>query len=119
MPTSSTHSLSTESPGRFLFLQKFLQHGTRVASVTPSSRFLAQALCHHIIPERRQTILELGAGTGAVTTFALERMHPHSTLLAVEMDGDFAQILRRRCPEAYVIEADAATTCARLQTLGV
>jgi phospholipid N-methyltransferase len=90
-----------------------------VASVAPSSRSLAAALCHHIEPERHQTILELGAGAGAVTTLAAERMHPHSTLLALEMDSDFAQILRRRCPEAQVIEADAATTCARLQVLGV
>jgi phospholipid N-methyltransferase len=121
MPTSSTRSLSSESrnPGRFLFLRKFLRHGTQIASVAPSSRFLAQALCQHIKPERRQTILELGAGTGAVTTVAAECKHPHSTLLAVEMDGDFAQILRRCCPEAYVIESDAATTCARLQTLGI
>jgi phospholipid N-methyltransferase len=54
-----------------------------------------------------------------VTTVALERLHPRSTLLAVEMDSDFARILRRRCPEAYVIEADAATTCQRLQVLGI
>jgi phosphatidylethanolamine/phosphatidyl-N-methylethanolamine N-methyltransferase len=121
MPISSTHSLSDVSTGagRFLFLRKFLRHGTQVASITPSSRSMAQALCQHIEPERRQTILELGAGAGAVTTVAAKRMHPHSTLLAVEMDRDFTQILHRRCPEAYVIEADAAMTCARLQILGI
>jgi len=81
-----------------------------VASVAPSGRRLALALCRHIDPERPQTILELGAGTGAVTTAALERMHPDSVLFAIEMDSDFADILRNRCPQAQVIEADAAAT---------
>jgi phosphatidylethanolamine/phosphatidyl-N-methylethanolamine N-methyltransferase len=106
-------------PHKFLFLQKFLRYGTRIASVAPSSRRLARALCRHIDPLHPQTILELGAGTGAVTTVAIERMHPESTLLAVELDPDFAHILRRRCPQAHIIEADAAVTCQRLNTLGI
>lgn len=112
----------TSNSGRqnkFLFLQKFLRHGTRVASVAPSSRRLALALCQHIDSTCPQTILELGAGTGAVTALAIERMHPDSTLLALEFDPDFARLLRRRCPEAHVIEADAAATCQRLTALGI
>ncbi|NJN97149.1 MAG: ribose ABC transporter permease [Anaerolineales bacterium] len=108
-----------DSSSRFLFLQKFLRHGTRVASVAPSSRALASALCYHIDPARPQTILELGAGTGAVTTVALERMHRHSTLIALEMDPDFVQIVSNRCPGAYVIQANAATAYQYLQALGV
>lgn len=104
---------------KVLFLQKFLRYGTQIASIAPSSRPLALALCQKIDSTRPQTILELGAGDGAVTAIALERMHPNSTLLAVEVDPDFAHLLRRRCPEAYVIEADAATTCQRLEALGI
>ncbi|HMR67878.1 MAG TPA: rRNA adenine N-6-methyltransferase family protein, partial [Anaerolineae bacterium] len=106
-------------PGSFIFLRKFLRHGTQVASVAPSSRRLALALCHYVTPDRPQTILELGAGTGAVTAVVAERMHPHSRLLAVEMDPDFAAVLRRRDPQAQVIEADAATTLAHLQAVQV
>jgi phosphatidylethanolamine/phosphatidyl-N-methylethanolamine N-methyltransferase len=115
----STSNKTLGWPSNFLFLQKFLRHGSRIASVAPSSRRLALTLCRYIDSTRPQIILELGAGTGAVTTVALERMHPQSTLVAVEMDADFAHILRRRCPEAYVIEADAAATCTRLETLGI
>jgi phosphatidylethanolamine/phosphatidyl-N-methylethanolamine N-methyltransferase len=107
------------SQPKFLFLQKFMRYGSRVASVTPSSRRLAVALCRQIDSTRPQIILELGAGTGAVTKVALERMHPSSTLLALEVDPDFAHILRRRCPKAHVIEADAATTSQHLVDLGI
>lgn len=103
----------------WLFLRKFMQYGTRVASVSPSSRQLAQEVCAHIDPTRPQTILELGAGTGAVTAVAIERMHPDSLLLAVEVDPDFAAVLARRCPAAHIIEADATTTHAHLEALGI
>lgn len=121
MSASSVSSFQSHpgGPKRWLFLQKFLRHGTRVASVAPSSRTLALALCQPIDATRPQTILELGAGTGAVTSVALERMHRHSTLLALEMDPEFVGILNQRCPGAYVIQADAATTYTRLQGLGI
>lgn len=98
-----------------LFLRKFLQHGKRIASVSPSSRQLAQEVCRYIDPARPQTILELGAGTGAVTSVALERMHQQSTLLAVEVDAEFAHILAHRCPRADVIHADATNVYAYLE----
>lgn len=103
----------------FLFLRKFVRHGVQVASVAPSSRQLAEALCQHIDPNQPQLILELGAGTGAVTAVALTRMHPASRLLAVERDADFAQILRHNYPRAEVIEADAVQTRERLAAMGV
>src|SRR5689334_3904603 len=93
-----------------LFLRKFVRHGVQVASIAPSSRRLAQALCRHIDPNRPQIILELGAGTGAVTAVALERMHPRSRLVAIERDADFARILRHNYPRAEVIEANASHT---------
>lgn len=120
--SSSPLPTASKEPGdshRFLFLRKFLRHGTRVASIAPSSRHLALAICQHIDPARPQTILELGAGDGAVTTVALERMNPASTLLAVELDPDFGQILRRRCPQAHLIQANAASMCSQLQTRSI
>lgn len=83
------------SAAPLLFLRKFLRHGTRVASFAPSSRFLARAMCRHVSRDMPQTIVELGAGTGAVTKVAAEMMHAESRLIAVELDADFAAILRR------------------------
>lgn len=109
----------SENSGSFPFLRKFFRYGVQAASAAPSSRRLALALCRQIDPTRPQMILELGAGTGAVTTVAVEHMHPQSDLLAVELNPDFAQVLRRRCPQAYVIEANVSTVCARLRALGL
>jgi phospholipid N-methyltransferase len=100
---------------RGLFLKKFLRHGRMVASLAPSSRSLAQAACRGVDPARPQNIVELGAGTGAVTEMALARSHPRSRLLAVELDRDFAVILRARCPGALVVEGDASLLAPHLR----
>lgn len=90
----------------FLFLSKFLLHGVRVSAIAPSSEALAAEMCARVNPSRRQTIVELGAGTGAVTEVALAKMHANSRLVAVELDEDFATLLRLRCPRAEIIQGD-------------
>lgn len=100
---------------RWLFLRKFLKHGTRVASVAPSSPALAAAMSREVRADRPQTIVELGAGTGAVTSAVAARLHPDSRLIAVELDPDFATLLSARCPRAEVWCANVTELSARLR----
>ncbi len=97
-----TANIATPSikPPVTLFIRKFLRYGDRIASITPSSRAMASALCKIVDPTKPQTILELGAGTGAITSAALQRMHPKSRLIAVEIDEHFVEHLRATCPGA-------------------
>jgi phospholipid N-methyltransferase len=76
---------------RLLFLRKFLTHGTRIASITPSSRWMSRELASAVSPERPQRVLELGAGTGVVTRAILDRLHPASTLVAFEPDTELSE----------------------------
>lgn len=105
------------SAQRFLFLRKFLRYGFQVAAVAPSSIALAAEMCARVDGSRPQTIVELGAGTGAVTEFALAHMHPQSRLVAVEIDADFAAILGQRCPRAEIVQADVRRLAESLATL--
>jgi phosphatidylethanolamine/phosphatidyl-N-methylethanolamine N-methyltransferase len=95
-------TVAATKPGPLLFARKLWQHGTRVASFAPSSRFLARAMCRHIDPTTPQTVVELGAGTGAVTRVAAGRLHPDSRLIAVELDEDFAALCAAAVPRAEV-----------------
>ncbi len=104
---------------RLLFLRKFLKHGRRVASVTPSSAALADAMAARVDPDRPQTIVELGAGTGPVSAIVAARKHPDSRFLAVELEPDFAARLAVRCPEAEVLCADVADLSEQLRQRGV
>lgn len=104
---------------RTLFLRRFLKHGKRVASIAPSSSTLARKTCQHVSPDVPQVILELGAGTGAITRVACQTMHPDSRLIAVEIDPHFADVLERTCPRAHVIRCDVRDIDRHLDDLDV
>ena len=80
----------------FLFFSKFLKHGITIASVWPSSNTLAKATIKQVDWEKARVIVELGAGTGAITHHVIRNLQPHTRFLAIERDIDFVRILRER-----------------------
>jgi phosphatidylethanolamine/phosphatidyl-N-methylethanolamine N-methyltransferase len=79
-----------------LFLGKFLRQGTAIASVAPSSRWLAQTTVRNIDWERVTALVELGAGTGPITRVIAGAVRPECRVIVVERDPDFARLLRER-----------------------
>lgn len=86
----------------------FSRHRT-VGAILPSSRRLADAMARAAVGA--QHLIELGAGTGAITA-ALCRCHPGVPILAVELETKLAQCLRERFP---MIEVRAAAAHAVLR----
>lgn len=109
----------TAAQERALFFKRFLSKGVQVASFMPSSKGLARAAARGVSSDTPQTILELGAGTGAITTEILRRKHPESRVISVEMDPAFVTVLRSACPGAQVVEADVRSLPEVLDQLGV
>ncbi|WP_165073577.1 ornithine lipid N-methyltransferase [Paludisphaera rhizosphaerae] len=105
-----------------LFLGKFLRHGTAIASLAPSSRWLAQATVSNIDWSIPNVIVELGAGTGPITRVLAERSSPVDRVLVVERDPDFARMLRDRfggLPNLELIEGDARDLAGMLHDRGI
>jgi phospholipid N-methyltransferase len=84
------------------FLSEVKSSFQTVGALVPSSHWVGQAFAK---PTRRHTstpgsrpvrILELGSGTGPLTSEVVKVMRPEDTLDAVEMSEKFADILRRR-----------------------
>ncbi|HWD26374.1 MAG TPA: methyltransferase domain-containing protein [Rhizomicrobium sp.] len=86
------------------FFRGFLAHPLAVGAVAPSSPDLAAAIAEEMPPRGR--VLELGAGTGAVTEALLAR---GLTTTAIEYDPGFAAHLRTRYPSSEVLQGDAFT----------
>src|SRR5580700_8067132 len=104
-----------------VFLIESLRSFTTTASVLPSSKHLASAMLRPIDFERARAIVELGAGTGAVTLELLQRMRPDARLYALDINARFIEFLRETIsdPRLVPLEGAAEDLGAILQQQGV
>lgn len=83
------------------FLQRFLASPRQIGAVAPSSRFLARALVGPLAQhDRPVNILELGAGTGAVTRHIAPLIGPQDRLDICEADPALARHLKHHYLES-------------------
>lgn len=102
-------------PRRGMFFRSWLRDPFHVASVAPSSKWLAKLMASGVTPGSR--VVELGAGTGTVTAAILACGVRPADLYLVEQHPDFAAVLRDRFEGATVVEADAAGAARDLARL--
>src|SRR5690606_37107427 len=88
----------------------------RMGAIAPSSRVLAGIMVRGL--GRGARVLELGAGTGSVTSAILDAgVHP-GDLCIIEQSPDFLPLLRRRYPCSTILPADATDLGAWRGELG-
>jgi len=78
-----------------------------IASVAPSSKYLAHAMLEGLPLDKVRTVVELGAGTGAITRVLLESLPPQATLLAFEINPEFISYLRKSFPDPRLVLVNA------------
>lgn len=88
------------------FLGQFLKLGRKIATPCLTPRPLARAACQCVDPKSIQTIIELGAGTGAITKVIIETMHPQSTLLCIEINAELGVYLKQYSKQAHIVIGD-------------
>lgn len=109
----------SKGPDWILMTRKFLQQGTTVASFAPSSSYLSRTIIRGIDFDAANCIVELGAGTGPVTTEIVKRAKPGTRLIIIEQDPDFCTRLREKFPGHDVIEGDAGKLDEYLAERGI
>lgn len=102
-----------------LHLKNALAHPLKTASVLPSSPRLSQNIVDAADLENASTVVEFGPGTGVITEKIIERLAPDATLVAMEINADFAERTRREFPRAEVFNMCASRTVECLQNLGL
>ena len=79
------------------FLSEFRRDFRHTGAVLPSSPFLARAMTSHLRrPRRPARILEVGPGTGPVTSELVRSLQPADRLTLVEINDRFVEVLRHR-----------------------
>lgn len=97
--------LATPSSAHLQLLVAMLRNPASTGTLLPSSRALANAMAG--AAEGADLVVELGAGTGAVTDALLQKL-PHVPLIAVELQAALARRLRHRYPGADIRQATAS-----------
>ncbi len=105
-----------------LFFGKFFRHGTKIASLAPSSVWLSRATLSNVDWTKVKTVVELGAGTGPITRVIAARARPETRVIVLERDADFARLLRERFAHLAnfdVVEGDVRDLASILQARGI
>jgi len=90
-----------------LFLSRSLVRPQSIGAIAPSSRWLARALARQAEGYLPGKVVELGAGTGAVTRALLAAGVAPENLIVVERDKRLHDLLSKRFPQVCVLRADA------------
>jgi phospholipid N-methyltransferase len=112
---ANTRPRPERDPHRGVFFRSWLRDPFNVASVAPSSRWLAKLMATGV--HANACVVELGAGTGTLTMALLDSGVRPENLFLVDQHPDFVAVLRARFPRATVIQADAAALTEPLGAL--
>jgi len=97
-----------QKQGGLAFALAWVRNPRRVGAIAPASRALAQAMADEVARIGPELLVEVGAGTGAITQ-ALERVGPPpERFIVIERDPGLVRHLHHRFPRAEVLQACAS-----------
>jgi phosphatidylethanolamine/phosphatidyl-N-methylethanolamine N-methyltransferase len=97
----------TEQPEELLFIRRWLANPLKVGALLPSSPFLARLVARNVKFGPDDAVVEVGAGTGAVTKALTQAGIPPDRLFVIEIDADMCTYLRKQMPQVQVVHGDA------------
>ena len=80
-----------------------LRDPRRMGAIAPASRALARAIVSEVWRSHPGVLIEVGAGTGAITRELAMSFAALDRFVVIERDPDFARLLRRAFPLAEVL----------------
>jgi len=89
------------------FLRSWIEKPLHMGAVMPSGRVLARTMAQYVDIDSTEPVVELGPGTGAITSALIEHGVDQKRLVLVEYNPGFCALLRDRYPHAKVVQGDA------------
>jgi phosphatidylethanolamine/phosphatidyl-N-methylethanolamine N-methyltransferase len=91
------------------FIRSWIDKPLHMGAVMPSGKALARTMAQYVDPKGTGPVIELGPGTGAITTALVAHGIDQKRLVLVEFNPTFCALLRERYPQATVVQGDAYT----------
>jgi phosphatidylethanolamine/phosphatidyl-N-methylethanolamine N-methyltransferase len=89
------------------FLRSWIEKPLHMGAVMPSGKVLARTMAQYVDIDSTGPVVELGPGTGAITSALIEHGIDQKRLVLVEYNPSFCALLRDRYPQATVVQGDA------------
>ena len=99
------------------FWQALLRDPRRIGAIAPAGRALCSAMVREVLGRPPGLVIELGAGTGAITRGLLEARAQMSCLIAFEKAPELAACLQKKFP-GLTIHPGCASAVGQLQLPG-
>ncbi len=99
---SKEQSLGSVSGRAWKFVQAFVREPLKVGAIWPSSETLSRAVADACEFAPRDTVVELGPGTGNFTELLLHRLNPQGRLVALELSATNVAVLQKRFPKSEI-----------------
>jgi phospholipid N-methyltransferase len=90
------------------FVEEAINDFATVASVSPSSKFLAEAMSEPLPLRQARVAVEFGAGTGVITVAMLERLPLDAKLFVFEINKRFLECLRSNITDPRMVLIDSS-----------
>ena len=96
------------------FLRSWIEKPLHMGAVMPSGKVLARTMAQYVDINSTGPVVELGPGTGAITSALIDHGVEQKRLVLVEYNPGFCALLRERYPHAKVVQGDAYALRASL-----
>lgn len=73
----------------------FTKNIKTTGAIGETSRFVEEEITSQVFPDKKQLVVEFGAGHGNITKVILNKMHPESRLIAFEVEDSFFEELQK------------------------
>lgn len=93
--------------GAYGYIKQFLRDPKRTGSIGPSNEELSELVTETARLNEMGTVVELGSGTGVFTEKILEKKSPEALFFAIEINPEFCEATKSRCPSATVYRDSA------------
>jgi phospholipid N-methyltransferase len=101
------------------FLREFFRHPSATWAIAESSRELTELITDTADLSQASVVMEFGSGTGVFTERILEKTSGNTTTIVLEVNPNFVEATRRRCPRATVFQDSAVNAAHHLKSAGI
>ncbi|WP_196223418.1 class I SAM-dependent methyltransferase [Roseibium sp. RKSG952] len=90
----------------WVFFRHWVEHPFQIGAISPSGPRLAEKMVAQINMSQCGRVIEIGAGTGAVTARIIAQGVPNEALTVIEYSPDFCRLLSQKFSGVGVVNGD-------------